>query len=323
MGIAIDSGKTLQEQAVGVGLSWTWLGIKKTLKGEEKEKAAELWDANPEVLSLSKKIINTKNEFYSVLTKIKSKMTSLWIDTTFPWVESGVRLIRQEDVAAFKEEYAQYAEKLKDAASLLTKNWGSIKEEAKKDLGELFSESNYPSNPGDLFSFEVCYPNLCPPEYLKTIDPKLYEVEKARISAAFDKAVELAISAYGEELHKLVVSTTEKLTPDKEGNVRKLKSNSMDALKEFIERFRKMNVTSSVELENLISQTEELVCGMDLKSLKSSPLDRKELAQKFETLSLSIETKLVPKKRRTLLLGTPALKIAPAPSPEEEQAGVA
>jgi len=309
MSIGIDSGKTLQEQAAGVGLSWTWLGIKKTLKGEEKEKAAELWDANPEVLSLSKKIINTKNEFYSVLTKIKSRVTNLWLESSLPWVETGVRLIRKENIQSFKDECDQSAERLHDAATLLTKNWEGIKQEAKKDLGDLFCEANYPTDPTSLFGFELTWPNLNPPEYLKTIDPALYEAEKARISAAFDKALELANEAYGNELYKLVTDMVARLRPNEDGTQKKIKSTSIDSMNEFFENFKKMKVTSSAELTKLIEDAQSIMCGVDSKTLKDST-NRANVVKQFEDLGLLIETKLVPKQRRKLLLGSPELKIA-------------
>jgi hypothetical protein len=310
MGIAIDSGKTLQEQAAGVSLSWTWMGITRTLKGEEKEKAAELWDANPEVLSLSKKLINTKNEWFSVLTKIKSKATSLWIDSSLPWVDKGVRLMKKEVLNDFETQMEDYKERLKDGVGMLVKNWGAVKSESKDLLGDLYRENDYVSDPTGLFSFEVGHPNLSPPDYLMTINPKLYEQEKARIAKMFDKALEVAVENYGSELHKLVAGMVEKLAPGPNGELKQIKNTSIETFLTFIDSFKKMNVTSSADLDALVNQAEDLVGGMNLKKIKNGEQDRVELTKAFEQLGLAIESKIVPKQRRKLILGAPVLKIA-------------
>lgn len=322
--VAIDSGKTLQEQAAGVSLSWTWMGVTRVLKGEEKEKAAELWDADPSALSLSKRIINTKNEWFAVLTKIKSKVTGMWIDRTLPWVDKGVRLIRKEEVDAFDADCSQYAGRLADAVAMLVKNWGEVKQEAKKSLADLYREADYVADPSALFGFTVSYPSLTPPDWLQTVNPKLYELEKARVAKAFDKAVEIAVEAYGAELHKLVAGMAEKLAPGPDGQAKKVQQTSVETFLTFIDNFRKMNVSSSKDLEELMSRAEGLVAGLDLKALKKgAAADRAALAQSFEQLALAVESKLVPKQRRKLVLGAPALKLAAQPDQEPDAAGVA
>lgn len=320
MTIGIDSGKTLQEQVLGVRKKWSWFGVKKKLRKEESAAIADLLDAKEERLSHSQKIINTRNPFYSVLTKLKSQFESYYHESTFPWVEDGVRLLRKDKIAEFNEEVEKVQSKIKKGVQTLGENWDDIKKESKHDLGTAYNEKHFDVQLAEEFDLELSWVNLTPPDHLKTIDPKLYEQEKARIAAAFDKAVTLTIDAYSEGLYNLVVKMTDKLRPDKDGKQSQFKSNYFDGFKDFIDNFRKMNVTSSADLEKLINDAESLVCNVNVKALKDQQT-REGITKQFEDLGLLIETKLVPKQRRKLLLGSPELKIAEqSQQPQEEVA---
>ncbi len=317
MSIAIDSGKTLQEQAVGVKKKWGWFGIKKKFRDSEREKVAELFSADSKRISNSKTIINTSNPFYSVLTKIKSQFESYFRKNTFAWIEPEIRLLRVQDNVDFFAYVEKVHDQMKEGVLTLTKHWDELKDESKDEMGDLYQEEHFNVILEETFCLAVTPVNLDVPEYLLTANPKLYAQEKARIAKAFDKALELQIEAVGSELHKLVSDMVNKLCPDKEGNLKQIKANSVQPFREFVENFRKMNVTSNADLEALVNQAESLVCGINLKDLKQGGLNRVELAQSFEQLGLAIESKIVPKQRRKLLMGTPQLKIAEAPIPEE------
>ena len=48
------------------------------------------------------------------------------------------------------------------------------------------------------------FPNVEPPEYLRRLQPELYEQECQRIRGRFDDAVQMAEQAFAEELASLV-----------------------------------------------------------------------------------------------------------------------
>jgi len=108
----------------------------------------------------------------------------------------------------------QYRQELQEAASELAGQYDQIKAEAQRRLGTLFSASDYPQTLDGLFDLEVTYPAIKPPNYLLALHPDVYQAEQARVRERFESAVE--------------------------------------NLREFFERFRRLNIRSSSELDMLV-----------------------------------------------------------------------
>jgi len=56
-----------------VKLSFTWLGVRKTLAPEQRTTAARAFHADRELLSASKLILDTKNPTYRAVAAVRSE----------------------------------------------------------------------------------------------------------------------------------------------------------------------------------------------------------------------------------------------------------
>ena len=63
----------------------------------------------------------------------------------------------------------------------LSEQYDQIRDAAREKLGELFDERDYPSMIDAEFDLGWEFPNLAAPEFLKTMNPVLYEAEKAKL----------------------------------------------------------------------------------------------------------------------------------------------
>ena len=67
---------TLRATMAAVRMSFTWLGVRKTLTHDQRAQAAEPFGAREDFLSAAKKLLDTSDPAYREVTKVKSRATS-------------------------------------------------------------------------------------------------------------------------------------------------------------------------------------------------------------------------------------------------------
>ena len=193
----------LRTTMAAVKLSFTWLGVRKTLAPEQRTTAARAFHADRELLTASKLILDTKNPAYRAVAAVRSEASGYWRTVTLPFPEAGIRLLPQNSLGLFANTMQTYRERLQDAARELAAQYDTIKSEAQRRLGTLFNASDYPSTLDGLFDLEISYPTIEPPAYLVSLHPDVYQQEQARVRERFESAVELAEQAFTGELQRL------------------------------------------------------------------------------------------------------------------------
>jgi hypothetical protein len=186
----------LRTTFAAVRVSFTWLGVRKTLSAEQKSQAAESFGAEGQYLSAAKKLLDTKHPAFAAVTSLRSQMISYWKNLSLPYPEPGIRLIKQGDIENLNQQLTTYRQQLEDAVANLDQHFESLKATASEQLGTLYNPADYPVSLVGLFAVEWDFPSVEPPEYLLRLNPGLYQQETARISARFDQAVQLAEEAF-------------------------------------------------------------------------------------------------------------------------------
>src|SRR5262249_49320080 len=186
----------LRLTTAAVRVSFTWLGVRKTLTPEQKSRAAESFGAERDYLSARKKLLDTGHPAYKEVSAIRTRTTAYWRGMTLPYPEPGVRLIRQDQIEAFNQQMVDLKTALQDAVARLEDHYAELKEAAQRRLGDLFNPADYPPSLRGLFDLAWDFPNVQPPDYLLQLSPAIYEQEKARIASRFEEAVRLAEQAF-------------------------------------------------------------------------------------------------------------------------------
>ena len=120
---------------------------------------------------------------------------------------------------------------------------------AQQRLGRLFNLSDYPASLSGLFAVEWNFPSIEPPDYLRQLNPELYEQECRRVSARFDEALQLAEQAFLAELSQLVTHLSDRLSGTEDGKPKVFRDSAIANLNEFFERFKHLNIGSNDELD--------------------------------------------------------------------------
>lgn len=285
---ASEASHQLRTTMAAVRVSISWLGIRKSLTTDQRAQAADTFGATGDFLSAGKKLLDNRHPAYKAVTAVRNRIVSFWKAMSLPYPEPGIRLIRQDRIETFNAQMVQLREELEAAVEQLDDRYGELRAAARQRLGSLFSEADYPTSLRAAFGVQWDFPSVEPPDYLRQLNPDLYQQECHRIQERFNEAVRLAEEAFTAELAKLVSHLTERLSGHEDGKPRIFRDSAVGNLTDFFERFRELNVRSSQELEQLVAQCQRIVRGVAPQDLR----DREDLRQHVATQLAGVQSVL-------------------------------
>ena len=291
----------LRTTMAAVRLSISWFGVRKTLTPEQKARAAAAFGAEGAYLSAGKKLLDTAHPSFKAVTSIRTRIVSFWKAVSLPFPESGIRLIRQDDIQAFDVQLTTLKAELDEAVDRLDEHYGELRDAARDRLGSLFNPSDYPASLRGLFSVEYDFPSVEPPDYLRQLTPELYQQECQRVAARFDEAVRLAEEAFTDELAKLVSHLCERLSGIEDGKPQIFRDSAVENLTGFFERFRQLNVGSNEQLDELVTQAQTAVRGVEPQALRDNQSLRQHVATQLAGVQSVLDGLLVDRPRRNIL----------------------
>lgn len=304
--LAETPAQRLRLTTAAVRVSFTWLGVRKTLTQEQRSQAAESFGAEGDFLSACKKLLDTKHAAYKDVTAVRGRVGSYWKGLTLPYPEPGLRLIRQEQIETFNDQMTSFRADLIEAVNRLDDHYAELKSAAQRRLGNLYDPFDYPSSLRGLFDLAWEFPSVQPPDYLMRLNPAIYEQEKNRITARFEEAVRLAEQAFVNEFATLVSHLCERLSTEASGEKKIFRDTAITNLVEFFERFRQLNVHSNDQLDGLVSQAQDLVRGVEPQVLRANETLRQHVATQLSSVQAVLDGMLVDRPRRNLLRNRPS-----------------
>jgi len=291
----------LRTSSAAVRIAFTWLGTRKTLTTEQKAQAANTFGAEGQFLSAGKKLLDTRHPAFKAVTSVRSRILWLWRGMSLPFPEPGIRLIRQDQIDVFAEQLTGLKEELDEAVSRLDEHYAELKSAARVQLGSLFNPADYPDSLHGMFQVTWDFPSVEPPDYLRQLNPEVYRQECERVTNRFDEAVQLAEAAFVEELQSLVSHLTERLSGQADGKPKVFRDSAIENLTQFFERFRNLNVRSNEQLDNLVSQCQQVVSGVEPQSLRDNQVLRMSVAGELSQVQSVLDDLLVDRPRRNIL----------------------
>ena len=299
----VTPAQHLRQTAAAVRVHFTWWGVHRTLTPQQKEEVGDVYGTEARLLSAGKKIIDVRHEAFRRLTAIRSGVVSYWRGLTLPYVEPGVRLIRQSEVESFVRHMEDFRNDLASAEGELDAVYDQIKADAHRRLGRLYDAADYPASIQGLFKVEWDFPSVEPPNYLMRLNPELYQQEQERVTRRFEEAVQLAEQAFLAEFNKLVAHLTERLSGGEDGAKKVFRDTAITNLVEFFERFRSLNVRSNVQLDQLVERAQEVVRGVDAQELRDSNNLRKQVAAQLSGVQSVLDGLMINRPRRQIIRG--------------------
>ena len=296
----VSPSDRLRTTMAAARLSFTWLGVRKSLTSAQKNQAADSFGAEGKFLSAGKKLLDTSHPAFKAVTAIRGRAVAYWKGVSLPFPEPGIRLIRQDSITDFDQQIAEFREELDDAVAELDRHYDELRSLARERLGDLFDLSDYPTTLIGMFAIEHDYPSVEPPNYLRQLSPELYEQECRRVQSRFDEAVQLAEQAFLDELARLVDHITERLSGELDGKPKVFRDSAVTNLTEFFERFRVLNVRSNDQLDELVGRAQQVLGGVEPQQLRDNGVFRQQIATQLAGVQSSLDGLLVDRPRRNI-----------------------
>lgn len=296
-----DAARDIRANMGAVKVSFSWLGTRRSLSDAQTRQAATQFDADAELVSAYKKLIDTKHPAFKAVNAVKGQVVNYWRGVTLPYPTEGVRLIKRDDIEGFDRKMQEFRDELRAAVANLQLEYESLKARARENLGALYDPADYPASLEGEFGISWEYPPVEPPRYLMNFNPELYEAEQRRVQTRFEQAVAMAEDAFTEQLQQLVTHLIERLTDKSDGSPKIFRNSAVENFREFYEQFRKLNVRGNTELDALVSRANDLVSGVDPQDLRDSSTRRAELREQMHAVQNTLDDLLANQPRRRVM----------------------
>jgi len=167
-------GVELQASMAAVRLQVKWFGTRRSVTASQKDHAADMFEAASDFVSMGKKLIDTNHPAWKKLVAVRTKIINSWRNSTLPYPEPGIRLIRRSKLEEFMQTILPLRQELREAGEELAWCYDELRETARARLGRLYNPNDYPATLFGMFDVLVDHPNFEPPDYLQFVSPSLY-----------------------------------------------------------------------------------------------------------------------------------------------------
>ncbi len=294
-------GEELQASMATVRLQVKWFGTRRSVTASQKHRAADVFDAESKFVSMGKKLLDTQHHAWKKLVAVRGNILTTWRNNSLPFPEPGIRLIKRRDLDSFTATMNELRDDLREAERELDHHYDEIQSAARERLGRLYNPDDYPASMVGLFEVSVDHPNVEAPEYLRMLSPSLYRQEADRVRNRFDEAVKLAEESFLGELSKLVEHLAERLSGTEDGKPKVFRDSVTENLVAFFERFRRLNIGSSDELDRMVAEVRRIVGNTTANDLRNSEFLRKQVSTELSRVQANLDGMMIDRPRRNLI----------------------
>lgn len=291
----------LEQTTAAMKFKTSWFGNQRKVTDAQKITAASTFNADAQYVSMSKKLLDNKDPAWKKLVKIRGSMEELWKRHTIPYPEPGIRLMKRDKIGNFDQQFFEYQQKLYSAEQEFDIRLPEIIEQQRQRLGRLFNREDYPDTIVGACKIE-CYPvSITAPDYLKSINPALYQQAVARIKASFEESLLMTEQAFAADLSQMIDHAVERLSGSEDGTPKIFRDSIINNLKDFFERFNDLNTGSSKELEKIVADAKRIVESTNPEDLRKSKNIREIICTKLAPVNAALDGFMVNRSSRNLI----------------------
>ena len=278
-----------------------WFGVRNSLTPQQPAQAAGAFGAEDRYLSAAKKLLDTGHPAFKAVPAIRNRLLGYWKGVSLPYPEPGVRLIRRDGIDEFVGRMTRFQSELQEAVAVLDAHYEELRQAARDKLGHLYNPADYPMSLDGLFRIDVDFPSVQPPDYLRQLNPELYQQECERVQQRFNEAVRMAEDAFIGELSKLVSHLTDRLAGNVDGKPKIFRDSAIENLTDFLTRFRQLNVRSNEQLDSLVEDAQRVIRGIEPQNLRENAGLRQHVTAELSRVQSVLAGLVVDRTRRNIL----------------------
>lgn len=218
-----------------------------------------------------------------------------------PFPIQTLSLVPKERIQILEERLVIYKKRFWECVDQFIALYNPAMDEARKVLGDLFDETDYPVDITSKFKFEWRYLSLGVPGKASILTPEMYAREKEKFQELMEETRELAVSALKAELSEIVEHLNKRLK-NEDGKLRSYKGSMFNNLRDFLDDMSGKNLFDDDGLKRLAEQAKTVIAGINPYLLTYDNAIREKIHQDMQTLKTAIDESIVDIPRRKLRL---------------------
>jgi hypothetical protein len=232
----------------------------------------------------------------SFLSNLKTRIRQLSMPSL---LKGGLYTVKHEAVKTVDEMVRKAQKDFRPLVEAFAAVAEEREQEAKTRLGSAFDPNRYPTKGQilEIFSIQFNWFTFGTPDSLMKIDKDMFERERNKKALMVEQAADMATRLLAMEAKGLADHLVDRLTPDVDGNPKRLNKRAIEKITEFLNGFNLRNCGSSKELERYMEEMREILEGVDAPTLRVDDTLKNTVKQKFERLSGALDNMVVTETR--------------------------
>lgn len=240
----------------------------------------------------------TLNPIRAVISRARKDLER----NALPFPITGLTLVPKERIAAVEDILGRHRDDFGQEVERFIEGYEEARELARRGLGDLFSDFDYPLAIRDKFRFEWRYLALETPGKYQILSPEIYEREKAKFEAMMEETRELATAALRQEFAECVSHMVERLTHDPEGKPKIFKNCMLEKVRAFLDSFSGRNLFQDAQLAGLVEQARSVLFEVDPEQIRENLWLKRRIADEMGKVKAILDETITDLPRRKLRL---------------------
>lgn len=279
---SVDSTKTVKDAvliSLNIGI-WQATRHDRTIS-EQVTSANEVTDAS---MGRFWKSLIPKCDVLDQLHAVRRRARTFHYENTLAWMHEGLAILPTANYESYMAEMRVLRAAFEEAVLALIDEYASIKDEARRSLGKLFNENDYPEAAAlkHKYSFDIKVMPMPKSEGLMMLGLSDDEAEAQRDKLENDlrETYARANNRLREELYVRLETLVNKLK-DPEAYVR---DDTIKAVRNLSELLPRLNLTNDTQLDSMAAKLQETLKSANAAKVKNDPQERGRIAKDAGTV---------------------------------------
>lgn len=243
-----------------------WAGRK--LDRRATETVAQSHKTTDRAGNFTKKLLPGASELARI-SQLASQIRQYVYTQTLPWHTDGSRILANQNYFPFSKRMQEYREEYSRAVDDFISVYPELVERAKAELGDLFSETEYPTAQGLRHRFS-CEVDVMPIPTFGDFRVSLLDSDREMFASKMKQVEAQALQECWNRLYDVVSKASRVLTqPDA-----KFRDTLITSILGICSQLPQLNPMHDPKLESMRQEIEGLVAGFQPDNLRESPQDR-------------------------------------------------
>lgn len=227
----------------------------------------------------TKKLLPGAKELENI-QRIAGSIRQFFYDQSLPWYSDGARILPAKNYLDFTTAFRTYKTDYDQAVSAFLIEYPTLKEAARLKLGDLFSETEYPSIDYLKTAFS-CEVSFMPLPDVADFRVEVLDSEKKSFLDRMKRVETDAMKDCWNRLHEVVSKAAARLSDPKAI----LRDSLLENVRDICSLLPKLNVTDDTALENMRLKVETIVAGISAGECRDNNNARTNAAQALDDIT--------------------------------------